>query len=183
MVFTFCARATVMHASANANAAKLFVFFMIYSSPSPPLRKSVKDALLEVGLLTHGQMLTYSPRLPILCGTVASSSRISLPFTVARAVADSHRTSRTPLAHHGYQRREQQRVRNTLSQSLACRKAAKFSRKLQRSALQIAGTIRNANVRSSPARRGRQILLCPRPPLYSPGTTARHTQASHQSLR
>src|SRR5260370_25801269 len=67
MVFTFCARATVMHASANANAAKRFVFFMIYSSPSPPLRKSVKDALLEAGLLTYGQNagLLSAPSGPI----------------------------------------------------------------------------------------------------------------------
>src|SRR6266404_3016718 len=105
------------NASANTITIKLFllILFMIQWSPSPPLRKSGKDALLRGRSPdSRPKCFTYSPRLPIRSGTVAFSSRISLPFTVARAVAALHRSSRSPLAHHGCQRRDWQRTQNTL---------------------------------------------------------------------
>jgi len=63
----------------------------------------------------------YSPTLRAFpsCGTVAYSSRISLPFTVARAVAALHRSSRTPLAHHGCQR-QSCKERGALLRSFSC---------------------------------------------------------------
>lgn len=73
-------------------------------SPSPPLRKSGKDAPFEAGLLTHGLNtdLLSAPSHPV--GQWLFRRRISLPFTVARAVAVLHRSSRSPLAHRGCQR-------------------------------------------------------------------------------
>src|SRR2546429_6723584 len=69
-----------------------------FSSPS---EERQRRASLEAGLLTHGQnaCLLSAPSRP--SGTVAFSSRISLPFTVARAVAVFYRSSRSPPAHHG----------------------------------------------------------------------------------
>src|ERR1044072_592609 len=73
-------------------------------SPSPPLRKSGKDAPFEAGLLTHGLNadLLSAPSHPWDSGFL---SRISLPFTVARAVAVLHRSSRSPLTHRVFKRR------------------------------------------------------------------------------
>jgi len=87
-------------------------------SPSPPLRKSGKDAPFEAGLLTHGLHWPTLRAFPS-CGTVAFSSRISLPFTVARAVAVLHRSSRSPLAHRVYQRRGC-KERSMILQSFPC---------------------------------------------------------------
>src|SRR5206468_2656554 len=82
--------------------------------PSPPQRRKQRRA--QAGLLTHGRArvraLVFEPsyssptlrRLPILPDSGSSlrgSRRISLPFTVAWAVADLffHRVSRSPEAH------------------------------------------------------------------------------------
>jgi len=73
-------------------------------SPSPPLRKSGKDARSRPVSWLTAYILTYSPRLPILWDS-GFLSRISLPFTVARAVAVLHRSSRSPLAHRVLKRR------------------------------------------------------------------------------
>jgi len=90
-------------------------------SPSPPLRKSGKDAPSRPVSWLTAYILTYSPRLPILWDS-GFSSRISLPFTVARAVAVLHRSSRSPLAHRVFKRRGC-RERSALLQSFPCQVA------------------------------------------------------------
>src|SRR5436190_7312506 len=86
-------------------------------SPSPPHRKSGKDALLRGR--SPDSRPKYFPSLRAFPSSWDSgfSSRISLPFTVARAVAALHRSSRTPLAHRDYQR-EPQRAQKTLCNHL-----------------------------------------------------------------
>src|SRR5258705_8641331 len=76
-------------------------------------------------------LLLSAPSHP--SGTVAFSSRISLPFTVARAVAALHRSSRSPLAHRGYQKgklpRAQRLSQSSLSNGLNFNRLIQFTKR------------------------------------------------------
>src|SRR5260221_1293226 len=81
-----------------------------------------------------------------------------------------------------YQRRDRQRTQNTLCLLSPFEKTSNSPRKQQQSALQIAGTIQNANVHSSPARCRRKIHLVVRPRSCSRGNAAEFVRPFRQSL-
>src|SRR2546423_10607470 len=69
VVVPLCADADCVSTNKSPNAIPisplLLIFFMIHVSFSSPSEEWQRRAF-EAGLLTHGLLLTYSPRLPIL---------------------------------------------------------------------------------------------------------------------
>src|SRR6267142_4569334 len=75
LLLLVCANTGTGRVNPNASASAITIttkppvlsVFMIKVSPSPPLRKSGKDALFEAGLLTHGLNtdLLSSPSHPV----------------------------------------------------------------------------------------------------------------------
>src|SRR6185295_9198436 len=121
LVVPLCADAEWLSANKSPQAIPInllpLILCMIHVSFSSPSEEWQRRAF-EVGLLTYGLNtdLLSAPSRPWDSGFL---SRISLPFTVARAVAVLHRSSRSPLTHRDYQRRRCEE-RSALLQLFPC---------------------------------------------------------------